>query len=142
MEKEKKRPRRPTKPAGTPLNYKKYIHISVNGKRYTAHRLIYMYHHGHTPECIDHIDGNGLNNCIENLRAATLTQNQYNSKTRSDNTSGFKGVYFRKPSNKWMAYIKINKKMRYLGLFVNKTDAAQAVIEARVKYHGEYARVS
>ena len=49
---------------------------------------------------IDHIDGNSKNNKIENLREATLSQNCQNQKIRNTNTSGTKGVWFHKQSNK------------------------------------------
>lgn len=125
-------------------NHNGYIHIGfkINGiaKTFQEHRLIWMWHHGFPPPYLDHIDGDPGNNKIENLRVATLTQNQQNRKLNENNTSGIKGVTFHKASKKWMAHITINKKPCYLGIFANKDDAAKVVNRARLEFHGEYAR--
>lgn len=55
------------------------------------------------------------------------------------NTSGYIGVYFYKPTQKWMASIKENRKLTYLGYFPDKEDAARAYNEAARKLHGEFA---
>ena len=89
-------------------------------------------------ECIDHIDGCRTNNNVTNLRWATLRENQWNTKLRSNNTSGVKGVSWYKPTKKWVAQIRLNKKI-YLGLFDNIEDAKIAVEKAREKLHNIYA---
>src|SRR5437762_1298651 len=61
-----------------------------------------------TANILDHKDRNYLNNQIDNLRSATISQNKINSKLQRNNTSGFKGVCFYKARNKWVAYIKVN----------------------------------
>lgn len=90
-------------------------------------------------EYCDHIDKNGLNNRRENLRLATKTENQRNQRKPKSNTSGYKGVSWFKLANKWRAYIVVDYKQIYLGLFNNIEDAAQAYREAAIKYHGEFA---
>ena len=47
------------------LDGDEYFRISINGKRYLNHRLIFLMHHGYLPEYLDHIDGNPSNNKIE-----------------------------------------------------------------------------
>ena len=74
-----------------------------------VHRIIFLMHHGYMPELIDHIDGNTLNNRIENLRPATKSTNGMNRGKQKNNTSGYKGVYFSNERKKWIAQIKINK---------------------------------
>ena len=101
-----------------------------------------MLHHGFLTKgkCIDHIDGNPLNNKVENLRESNRKQNSQNSKLRSDNKSGHKGVYWHKKSGKWRVVIKANGKRHYFGLYENKEEAIRVAIEARKKLHGEFGR--
>jgi hypothetical protein len=71
-----------------------YYATSVDGHRFMTHRVIWELFHGEIPEgfMIDHIDGNGLNNKLCNLRIVTSTQNARNSSKRSHNKTGYTGV--------------------------------------------------
>ena len=117
-----------------------YARVGIDGKRYFAHRLIFLMHHGYLPECIDHIDGNPSNNHIDNLREATHRQNLYNQKISIDSTSGIKGVHWYKKTKKWRVMLSINGRKKHIGLFEDKELAELASIEARDKYHKEFAR--
>ena len=64
---------------------------------------------------IDHIDGNGLNNCRSNLRITTRLDNAKNRPLGRDNTSGYKGVSLHKPSGKWRVSITANGKRHFFG---------------------------
>ncbi|MCB1079855.1 MAG: HNH endonuclease, partial [Verrucomicrobiae bacterium] len=74
---------------------------------------------------VDHVDGNPKNNCVSNLRIVPRSLNLANRRLPSSNTSGFKGVSQVKNSGKWGAYIKINGKLKYLGAFHTKEEAAR-----------------
>ena len=87
----------------------------------------------------DHKDRNPLNNRRNNLRQATEFENARNKSISKRNTSGFTGVCWDKESNKWAAYIKINKKMKRLGRFTDKEDAIRARLQAEKEYFGEFA---
>ena len=117
-----------------------YVQTCIYKKFYYNHRLIWLLHHGELPQCIDHIDGNPSNNRIENLRIATLSQNQYNSKMKKSNSSGIKGVSWDKSTNKWYSQIQVAKKKINLGRYDDVKLAELAVIEARKKYHGNFAK--
>ena len=91
---------------------------------------------------IDHADGDPLNNRRNNLRICTQTQNNGNSKTRRDNTSGLKGVYWHKTGKKWGAQLHFQKKHIHVGLFTNKDVAALAYDKAAKEYFGEFARLN
>lgn len=116
-----------------------YWVISVDNKSYKAHRLIWMYHFGYLPPMIDHIDGDGLNNRIENLRIATPSQNSFNRKVSSASRSGIKNVYWNSKLGKWKVEIQAFKKSIYLGLFDSKEEAAIAAAKARTQIHGDFA---
>lgn len=74
-----------------------------------------------------------------NLRLCTPNQNKYNACLISTNTSGFKGIYFSKQTNKWVAQIIANGKCYNLGHFAHKTEAAKMRDKATIKMHGEFA---
>ena len=81
------------------------------------------------------------NNNIENLRAATRSQNQFNSKLRKDSSSGIKGVIWDKSKQKWGVKIKVNGVRHSFGQFYD-IDYAKFIADAmRYKFHGEFARV-
>ena len=96
--------------------------------------------HGYMPKEIDHIDNNPSNNRIENLREATRSEQLCNTKLRKDSTSGIKGVTWDKSRNKWIVSINKDKKTMFRGRF-NDLELAQLVaVEARNKYHGDFAK--
>jgi len=95
-----------------------------------------------TTLCIDHIDGNGLNNQKNNLRVCSNKENLRNRKIGKNNKSGFKGVCWRKCLKKWRACIKVNMKSKYLGHFDNILDAASAYNKAATMYFGEFAKLN
>lgn len=116
-----------------------YKFISIYGKWFREHRLIYLLAHGTLPENIDHINRDKLDNRIDNLREACKAENERNRDKYRINTSGYKGVWFHNQRKKWCAEITTNGKSRKLGLFDSKEDAAVAYNEASLKYHGEFA---
>jgi len=121
------------------VNKRGYRVICVNYKVYKAHRLVFLYNHGYLPEQVDHIDGNKLNNCIENLRAANNSVNMINRGFMKNNTSGSKGVFWCKNHQKWRVAVRINKKLKSFNRFVDKELADLVAVMAREKYHKEFA---
>lgn len=116
-----------------------YLQVSIQKKKYYVHRLIFLYHFGFLPESVDHIDGDKNNNRIENLRAASLHQNNYNVKTPKSNKSGVKNVHWNKKNNNWNVTLAANNKSMYFGSFDDLELAALVAEEARNLYHGKYA---
>jgi hypothetical protein len=120
-----------------------YIVITIGGRLYKAHRLAWLLVHGSWPsKHLDHANGNRSDNRIANLREADRWQNCANSRTMKRNTSGFKGVYFNKRTQRWMARISANGKRLFLGLFPTPETAYRAYCEAAIRYHGDFARMS
>lgn len=124
-----------------PGRYTHYAHTGISndgGVRLLGmHRLIL----GITdPQFVaDHINGNGLDNRRGNLRVATATENSWNTRRRSNNTSGHRGIYFNKFQNKWIGRIKANGK----NVLVAKCDTIEEAIplynNALLELRGEFA---
>lgn len=109
--------------------------IMIDNKLYMAHRLAWLYVYGRFPETLlDHINRNPDDNRICNLRLATSSQNQENTKTRIDNLCGYKGITFCKKENKWRARISKHGKTNDLGRFSSIDLAIQARKQAEDKY--------
>lgn len=93
------------------------------GKIIWMHRVI-----NKTPEDMqtDHINRDRLDNRRKNLRSVTRSENIINSKVRSDNTSGYKGVYWLKEKSRWLAAICKDGKLIKIGTFRDKDEARMA----------------
>ena len=116
-----------------------YWYVAVHHIQYFAHRLVWLYIHGDpVPDCIDHIDGNPLNNRFSNLRASTKAQNCANQRLRDSNTTGVKGVIMIK--GRFRAQIMVNFKMHSLGTFATLEEAAKARYDGAVRLHGAFAK--
>lgn len=114
-----------------------YHVITVNGKKYGAHRLAWLYMHSYfPPEHTDHINGVRNDNRICNLRVASHAENLQNQiKPRADNTSGFLGVSLHKPSARWRATIRINGKTTHLGYYPTPELASGSYLASKRQHH-------
>lgn len=117
-----------------------YRKIMVGGINFRAHRLCWMLAYGEYPnEEIDHINSIKDDNRLTNLRQATRSQNCMNMKLRSDNKSGFKGVYWREHAKRFTASIWKDGKRKTLGYFDTAEQAHKAYVQASINVHGEFA---
>ena len=118
-----------------------YQRINVGKHRYFAHRLAFLWMTGRWPEAqIDHKNGNRLDNRWCNLREATAQENRRNERKRGSNP--YKGITFYKPTGRWKASIKVNRREKSLGYFTTPIEAHTAYARAARKYFGEFARVA
>jgi hypothetical protein len=90
---------------------------------------------------IDHINGDKLDNRLENLRICFQKNNSWNRKGWGFKKmySPYKGVTKDKRGGKFIAYIMVDGKQITLGRFDNEKNAALAYNEAARKHHGEFA---
>lgn len=72
-----------------------------------------------------------------NVRWATNSEQGYNQKKRSTNTSGRTGVNWDKERDRWNATITFNNKTIHIGRFDSFEKATAAREEAELKYFGE-----
>ena len=125
--------------AGSPKsNGYSYWRIGIDGKNYSMHRIIWLWHYGYIPEnLIDHIDRDTSNSKIENLREVSNQCNIRNSKVRSDSNTGITGVYKYPDENKWLSYISVNGKRKHIGVFYNLDEAVKARHNEELKLNWE-----
>lgn len=109
-----------------------YNRIKIDKKNISRHRIMGFTFLNlditDTKQQIDHIDGNRINNNLDNLRVVNQQQNNWN-RTKA------KGYYWRKRAKKWISHIIINYKSIHLGCFDNEDDARNAYLEAKKIYH-------
>jgi len=110
-----------------------------SSKRVQMHRAIIDPTDG--MDC-DHINGNALDNRVQNLRSCTRAQNAMNTGKGKNNTSGYKGVNWNCSHKAWIARIMTGNKHIFLGDYETPLDAARAYNVAAIKYHGEFARLN
>lgn len=123
--------------AGT-VNSLGYVVITIDGKKRHAHRLIWLWHGHPLPVQLDHINGVVGDNRVENLRAADYVTNACNSKVRTDNTSGVKGVSWAPLYQRWAVQIRRGDVL-ISGKFKTLEEATQFAQDKRKELHGEFA---
>jgi len=109
-------------------------------QNYLLHRVIWKLVYGRDPVEIDHINVDGSDNRLANLRECTHSQNMSNTKLRANNKSGFKGVFLL-PHGKWKASIDHQNKTFNLGHFDTAEQAAAAYNKAASELHGDFAHL-
>ena len=117
----------------------KYLRGRIEKKNYYVHRLVYLYHKGSMPRCIDHINGKHLDNRIENLRPATHSENQWNRPKNTNNSSGHKNIGKTK-SGRWIVSMERYGKRYRGGSYEHIEDAVKAAQVLRERLHGEYSK--
>lgn len=121
----------------------RYYGLSVNNKSYRAGRVAWFLSYGAWPSGdIDHIDGNGLNNRLCNLRDVSRSENLRNCSQRVTNSSGFNGVSWMENNQKWRATISVNGKNKILGHYKTHIAASYARHYANLifGYHANHGR--
>lgn len=112
---------------------------SGDKKNIAMHRLIIGIDKGDGMQT-DHINLDTLDNRCQNLRVATVSENNRNKRVRRDSASGHKGIIWDKRKNRWLARITLHGKRSHLGYFANIEDAASSYACASNVMHGEFAR--
>ncbi len=109
-----------------------YYRVSIQGKRYVLHKLIYLYMTGKWANTIDHIDGDCSNNKFENLRETDRHGNMRNLKLRTDNPTGHVGVAIK--DGKYYAHAQRNGERLFAGYFDTIEEAISARLEMNLVY--------
>ena len=103
-----------------------YRVLTISGKQYAEHRIVYLHQHGYIDDelQIDHINDDKTDNHIENLRLVTA---QVNCNDRDKNSKGYS---WDRKSKTWNARIKRKGKQKHLGCFKTEQDARDAYEKA------------
>ena len=124
------------KPFGTSC----YYGICIDNKKYYLHSLAFLYMNGLMPsQCVDHINGDSLDNSWFNLREASYTQNAMNKTFKTKKSELPMGVH--KKRNKYKAVIWVDKIPISLGCYNTIEEAHSKYIEARREYYGDFNRL-
>jgi hypothetical protein len=117
--------------------------ISVCGAEIKLHRAIWIWHFGEIGQkIVDHKDGNGLNNLIDNLRLATDSENSANRKKPSGSLGTLKGACKVKNYDRWASSITHNGTRYHLGYFASEIAAHEAYCLKASELFGEFARAA
>jgi hypothetical protein len=118
-----------------------HIQVFIDGVPYKAHRIIWTMVNGPIPKdmTIDHINLDGRDNRISNLRLATMRQQMQNRREWAG--TGVKGVYLRSDGRIY-SNITVNGKTLYIGSFATVEEAAAAYAKESLKYCGHFSRVT
>ena len=115
-----------------------YLGIFYNTPKSKTH-LLHKVIVGNKNVMIDHIDHNGLNNRMNNLRVIDNSNNLKNRKgINSNNTSGYRNVTWSTNENLWIIQMQINGKNTIMGKFIDLDRAGQTAKELRDIYYSQY----
>lgn len=114
-----------------------YQRVGIDGQRYLAHRLAWLYVYGAWPaQHIDHINGDRSDNRIANLRDVPRAVNMQNRrKPQADNKSGYLGVYWERGARKWRSRVQLAGKAYEVGLFDDPAVAHAAYVHKKRQLH-------
>jgi hypothetical protein len=120
-----------------------YCRIQIKNKNYLAHRLIWLYVNGELPNSIDHINGNGIDNRIENLRNVDAFQNMKNCKISKTSKFGIYGVNLCKKTGNYYSTITNRKRRYWLGYSSDFFEACCKRKSAEIvhKFHSNHGRL-
>ena len=126
-------------PKGSVAGYNSPTHrrISIYGNAYPAHHIAIYYYSGIYPDLeVDHLDGNGFNNKIDNLRVAGAMINAQNRRNASkNNKTGLLGVCKTTRGARFKSSIRANGKTYNLGQFATAEEAHAAYLKAKRELH-------
>lgn len=129
------------KEAGGPSSArgKTYWVVSIHGKKYKRSRIIFLHVHGNiSSQCLDHINGNSLDDRISNLREASFCQNCQNVKEKSKKSGLPMGIRTM-ASGKYQARISVNGRQIHLGCYETVEEAASVYQKKRKEFFNDFA---
>ena len=116
-----------------------YLDVFLKGENIKLHRIAWKLMTGEDPiELIDHINGIKTDNTWTNLRAATVLENNRNTKVRKDSGTGYKNIYL--IEEKYRVMVNTDKvRQKHIGYYSTLEEAIISRDAALLLYHGEFA---
>ena len=103
-----------------------YIQVRKGRDKFMAHRIIWAIHYGSWPSVgVDHINGNKLDNRIENLRETTQFQNSKNA-AKYPRCESWIATGVNRHGSKWRASAQVDNIKMHIGVFNCPTAAMVA----------------
>jgi hypothetical protein len=124
--------------AGRPMS-NGYKRIQIDKVRLLAHHVVFALTHNYWPSEIDHINNDPSDNRPCNLREVTRSQNNWNTRKPTHNTSGVKGVFKQRSGVTWTVRLKCYGKLYRVGKFPTAGSASEFLDLFRSMAHGEFA---
>lgn len=118
----------------------RYRRVTICGRGYPEHHIVWLYVHGDYPKQLDHINGDAFDNRIENLRVCTTAENLRNRGRSRRNTTGYKGVSFHRLNKKFECHIGVDGKPMYLGSFNTAEEAKDCYDRTAKEWYGAFYR--
>jgi len=128
----------------THKNGKKYRYVTIFNKEYLAHRIVWLHQYGtETSLNIDHLDGDGINNRLENLREVSSIENSRNLRLFSNNKTGIPGVAIHGQVGRFTVNINVNGRGIYLGISADFFEACciRKSAELRFNFHENHGTI-
>jgi len=124
------------------VNGNGYLTTKFKSKSIKCHQIAWFLTYDYWPKEIDHIDGNRLNNKLENLREVTRQENVRNTQVYKNSPFNIHGIS--KRGNKYRAYITVNNKLIQLGSHLKLETAIiiRKAAEAWWGFHPNHSRLS
>jgi hypothetical protein len=101
-----------------------YVRISFLNKGLLAHRIAWFFVHGTWPEMVDHINGDGYDNRISNLRESNF---MLNARNLAIHRNDGKFPFVTKHASRWAGAFQYQGKGIRVGSFDTPQEAAAAV---------------
>lgn len=118
---------------------KLYWTVSLDGRKIKRGRIVFALTHGRWPTpCVDHINGDSLDDRPANLREATIQQNAMNHKRRARRILLPMGVRVAQ-SGRFQARISFQKKQHHLGCYDTPEQAHEVYLAKRKELFRDFA---
>lgn len=112
--------------AGSLIPKSGYRSITLFGKSYAEHHVVWFWNKGYWATMLDHEDQKRDNNKISNLKEVTAFENAQNRQRRKGTKVEEAGIWFNRKRQRYVAEITVHGKKVFQQTFVNVEDAITA----------------